>query len=72
MAISDARQADSVLDYSRSCSSEAAFTVTFPQKDDSSSPQQDEEYAEVHIGTKKQKIRIQDYNAMYSLPGLYE
>lgn len=72
MVISDARQADSVLDDSRSCGSEAAFTVTFPQKDDSSSPQQDEEYAEIHTGTKKQKIRIQDYNAMYSLPGLYE
>ena len=72
MAISDASHADNVSEYSRSRGSEAVFMVTFPQKDDSASPQQDEEYAEVYMGTKKQKIRIHDYNAMYSLPGLYE
>ena len=73
MAISDFSKADNALsDHSRSCDSEAVFIVTFPQKDDSTSPQQDEECAEVHMGMKKQKIRIHDYNTMYSLPGLYE
>ena len=72
MAISNASQAGKVLDDSRSCDSEAVFTVTFPQKDDSTSPQQDEEYAEVRMGTEKQKMRIHDYNTMYSVPGLYE
>lgn len=72
MAISGASQAENALDFSQGCGPETAFTVTFPQKDDSSSPQQDEEYAEVHIGAKKQVFRIHDYNAMYSLPGLYE
>lgn len=46
--------------------------MTFPQRRDSNSLQQDEEDAEVHVGEKKRQIRIQDYDAMYAQPGLYE
>lgn len=56
----------------QSSSSGAPFTVTFPQENDLRSLQQDEEYAEVQIGKKRQKIRIHDYNTMYAQPGLYE
>lgn len=56
----------------QSSSSGAPFTVTFPQKNDLKPLQQDEEYAEVQIGKKRQKIRIHDYNSMYARPGLYE
>ncbi len=61
-----------VSDHSQNNGSEAPFVVTFPQKHDSKSLQQDEEYAEVEIGQEKQKIRIHDYNTMYAQPGLYE
>lgn len=63
---------DGVSDHSQSNGSEAPFIVTFPQKHDSRSLQQDEEYAEVKIGENKQKILIHDYNTMYAQPGLYE
>lgn len=56
----------------QSSGSEVPFTVTFPQEHDSNSLQQDEEYAEVQTGRKKQQFLIHDYNSMYALPGLYE
>ena len=61
-----------VLDDSLSSGSEVPFTLSFPQKHDNNILQQDEEYAEVQIGKKKQMIRIHDYNSMYAQPGLYE
>lgn len=70
--LSDAIRPDGVPGHSPSNRSEAPFVVTFPQRHDSNSLQQDEEYAEVHIGGKKQQIRIQDYDMMYAQPGLYE
>ena len=69
---SDSSHSDDVSDDSRSNGPEIPFKVIFPQKDDPRSLQQDEEYAEVHIDNKKQKIRIHDYNRMYAQPGLYE
>ena len=70
---SNGRYHDSLADHSQSNGSAAApFRVTFPQKHDPKSLQQDEEYAEVNIGKKKQRIRIHDYNTMYAQPGLYE
>lgn len=64
---------DAVADHSHTNGSEAApFRVTFPQKHDPKSLQQDEEYAEVDNGKEKQQIRIHDYNTMYAHPGLYE
>lgn len=62
----------SVSNDPQSSSSETLFTVTFPQQHDLKPLQQDEEYAEVQIGKKRQKIRIHDYNTMYAQPGLYE
>ena len=69
---SDGSHLDGVSDHSQSSGSEAPFTVTFPQKDDPKSLQQDEEYAKVQLGEKKQKIRIHVFNTMYAQPGLYE
>ena len=61
-----------VLSHSQSNRSETPFNVTFPQRHDSNSLQQDEECAEIHIGGKKQQVRVQDYDMMYAQPGLYE
>lgn len=62
----------SVSNDPQSSSSGTPFTVTFPQQHDLKPLQQDEEYAEVQIGEKRQKIRLHDYNTMYAQPGLYE
>ena len=70
--LSDSSNLHSISDDSRSNSSDAPFTVTFPQEHGSQSLQQDEEYAEVQIEGRKRKIRTHDYNAMYAQPGLYE
>ena len=71
--ISNSRYHDGVADHSQSNVSAAApFKVTFPQKHEPKSTQQDEEFAEVDIGKKKQRIRIHDYSIMYAQPGLYE
>ena len=71
-SLSTNRHPNGVSDHSPSIGSETPFVVTFPQKYDSKSLQQDEEYAEVHIAGKKQIVRIHDYNTMYAQPGLYE
>ena len=52
--------------------SEACFAVSFPQRKYPESVHQDEEFAEVTIGGKIQKIRIHDYQIMFAYPGLYE
>lgn len=72
LPVSNGSHCDGVSGHSQNNSSEAAFLVNFPQKHDKKSLQQDEEYAEVQIGKKKQKILIHDYNTMYAQPGLYE
>lgn len=72
LPISKGSHRNDVSDDSQNNGSEAPFLVTFPQKHDKESFQQDEEYAEVQIGKDKQKIRIHDYNTMYAQPGLYE
>ena len=72
VTLSNGSHPNGVLDDSQSSGSEVPFTVNFPQKHDTNTLQQDEEYAEIQIGKKKQMIRIHDYNAMYALPGLYE
>ena len=72
VTLSDGSHPNGLLDDSQSSGSDVPFTVSFPQKDETNSLQQDEEYAEVHIGKKKQMIRIHDYNSMYAQPGLYE
>ena len=61
-----------VSDVSQSSGLGIQYMVSFPQKLETNSLQQDEEYVEVQIGKEKQKIRIHDYNAMYAHPGLYE
>ena len=61
-----------VSDVSQSSGPGIQYMVSFPQKLETNSLEQDEEYAEVEIGKEKQKIRIHDYNAMYAHPGLYE
>ena len=72
VTLSNGSHPNGVLDDSQSSGSEVPFTVNFPQKHDTNTLQQDEEYAEVQIGKKKQIIRIHDYNSMYAQPGLYE
>ena len=72
LPVSNGSHGDGVSDQSPNNGSEALFKVTFPQKHDKTSLQQDEEYAEVQIGKKKQRILIHDYNTMYAQPGLYE
>lgn len=68
--VSNGSHRNDVSDHSQNNGSKAPFLVTFPQKYDKKSLQQDEEYAE--IGKDKQKIRIHDYDTMYAQPGLYE
>lgn len=46
------------------------FEVFYP--DNKTMLDQDEEWVEVSTGEKKRKIRIHDYDIMYSIPGLYE
>ena len=70
--LSDDNHPNGVSDGSQITGSKVPFTVTFPQEHDSNPLQQDQEYAEVQTGKKKEKIRIHDYNSMYALPGLYE
>ena len=70
--LSNGSRTNGASDGSQSNGSVAPFLVRFPQKNDTDSLQQDEEYAEVDTGNKKQKIRIHDYNSMYAQPGLYE
>lgn len=72
VTLSDGSHQNGVSDDARSSGSDVPFTVSFPQKDENDTLQQDKEYAEVQIGGKKQMIRIHDYNAMYAQPGLYE
>ena len=73
VTLSKGRHQSGALDDSQSSGSEVPFTVSFPQKHETDTLQQDEEYAEVQIGKKKkQMIRIHDYNSMYAQPGLYE
>ena len=72
LPVLDDSHSNGAADDSPSSGSEVPFTVTFPQKNDPNSLQQDEEYAEVQIGNRKQTIRIHDYNSMYARPGLYE
>ena len=71
VALSNGSHSGGVLEDPQSIS-EVPFTVGFPQKHDTNILQQDEEYAEVQIGNKKQMIRIHDYNSLYAQPGLYE
>ena len=71
-SLSNAIDPNGVSAHLQSNTSDTPFVVTFPQKQDSKSLQQDEEYAEVHTGEKKQRVRIHDYNTMYAQPGLYE
>ena len=52
--------------------SETHFVVEFPQKYDAKSIYQDEEFADVSIKGKIQRIRIHDYQIMFAHPGLYE
>ena len=70
--LSNGSHPNNVLDRSQNSGSDLPFMVNFPQKHETNPLQQDEEYAEVHIGKKKQLIRIHDYNSMYAQPGLYE
>ena len=72
VTLSNRSHPNGVLDDSQSRGSEVPFTVSFPQKHDTKTLQQDEEYAEVQIGKKNRMIRIHDYNSMYAQPGLYE
>ena len=72
LPVLDASHSNGAADDSPSSGSEVPFIVTFPQRNDLNPLQQDEEYAEVQIGNRKQTIRIHDYNSMYARPGLYE
>ena len=72
LPVSNDSHRNDVSEHSQNNGSKAPFLVTFPQKHNKESLQQDEEYAEVRIGEDKQKIRIHDYNTMYAQPGLYE
>lgn len=46
------------------------YDVIYPHSEDALD--QDEEWIEVRHGSSQQKIRIHDYDIMYSIPGLYE
>ena len=46
-----------------------SFEVKFPQEDETADIQQSEEIIEIIV---KQRIRIHDYETMFSYPGLYE
>jgi Predicted methyltransferase (contains TPR repeat) len=47
-----------------------AYAIRFPEGKDGLS--QDEEWCEVYLDTEWRRIRLHDYGAIYSIPGLYE
>lgn len=49
---------------------DAPFVIRLP--DDSGGLDQDKEWFEVELGGRRKRLRVQDYGALYEIPGLYE